>query len=46
MRVEHLDTFYTRHVDAVQVDIVRDVAIEFLTVDQDEDILIAQPIEA
>ena len=43
--IEYLDTFYSCHIDAIQVDIIRDVAIEFLSVDKDEDVLISQAIQ-
>ena len=43
--VEDLDTFDARHADARQVDVVRDVAREFLAVDEDEDVLVAQAVE-
>ena len=43
--VEHLDALHTCHVDAVQVDIIGDVTRQFLTVDEYQDILVAQSIE-
>ena len=43
--VEHLDTLHAAHVNAVQVYIIRDVARKLLSVDQDEDILVAQSVE-
>ena len=44
--IEHLDALHARHVDAVEIDIVGNVARQFLPVDQDEDILVAQSVEA
>ena len=44
--VEHLDTLHAGHVDTVQIDIIGDVAREFLAVDQDKDVLVAQSVQA
>ena len=43
--VEHLDALHACHVDAVEVNIVRDVARQFLSVHQNEDVLVAQSVE-
>ena len=41
-----LYTLHSCHIDTVEIDIVRDVTIEFLTVDQDQNIFVAQTVEA
>ena len=43
--VEDFDALDARHVDAVEVHIVGDVARELLTVDEDEDVLVAEPVQ-
>ena len=44
--VEHLNPLHPGHIDAVQVDVVGDVACQFLSVDEDQDILVAQSVQA
>ena len=44
--VEHLDALDAAHIDARQVDVTRDVAREFLAVDEDEQVFIAQSVHA
>lgn len=43
--VKYLDAFDAAHVDAVQVDIVRDVARELLPIDKDEDVFVAKTVQ-
>ncbi len=43
--VEHFNAFHTRHIDAVEVGIIRYVACESLSVDEDENVFIAQSVE-
>ena len=43
--VQHLDAFHTSHIDAVQIDVVGDVTRQFLPIDEDEDVLVAQSVQ-
>ena len=42
--IENLDTLHTSHIDAIQIDIIRNVSIQFLSVNQNQDILISQAV--
>ena len=44
--IQHLDALDSRHVDAVQIHIIRYIPRQLLSVDEDEDILIAQTIQS
>ena len=39
--IEHFNTFHTTHVDTIQINIIRNVAIKFLSVNQDQNIFVA-----
>ena len=43
--IQHLNALHASHIDAVQIDIVGNVACQLLTIDEDENVLVAQSVQ-